>query len=339
MDWIKKNWKLLAIALAVVVAAVVLIVVLTGGNSGDKDTDTITSDNPATTDSETLAATAAPKATTPPEQFEYSTNDDGTIAIIGYNGDAKELVIPSDIEGTAVTRIGYGALQYCKNITSIVVPEGVKTINSKAFAGIETLKDVWLPASLESCDWDSFCVWEDTTWAIPYWLTYHVLPNTYAQRYCTDELMIAEVKTGNASEYLNYRGEFGYYWYTDDSVKVYYGGASADVTIPSSINGYPVKAIPENSFNSQGVKHVTIPEGVETIEWCAFKKCLDLESITIPSSVTSIDQYALPYWIYDEDMNIANIEEKRAAFTLIVNHGSYAEQYCKEYNINMTYAD
>ena len=189
MSWVKSHWKILAIALAVVVAAVVLIVVLAGGGNGsDKDTNT-----------ETPVAAAAPKATIPPEQFECSTNNDGTIAITGYSGDAIELVIPSVIEGTAVTRIGYGALQYNKNITSIVIPEGVKTINAMAFGSIDTLKDVWLPASLEYCEYDAFMVWDDIGKVISPELTFHVPANTYAQSCCTDMWKLQDVTPENST--------------------------------------------------------------------------------------------------------------------------------------------
>ena len=61
------------------------------------------------------------------------------------------------------------------------------------------------------------------------------------------------------------------------------------VTIPSTIDDYPVTAIGEKAFqNCINLKSVTIPNGVTSIGEYAFLSCTSLKSVDIPNSVTSI---------------------------------------------------
>ena len=45
-----------------------------------------------------------------------------------------DVVIPSELDGLPVTKIGHKAFQGCSGITSVEVPEGVVDIEDKAFA-------------------------------------------------------------------------------------------------------------------------------------------------------------------------------------------------------------
>ncbi|NLY71764.1 MAG: leucine-rich repeat domain-containing protein, partial [Clostridiales bacterium] len=74
-----------------------------------------------------------------------------------------------------------------------------------------------------------------------------------------------------------------------------YEGDKENITIPAAVNGVSVKAIGEGAFEeNQHIKTVTFAEGsqLKTIGKEAFKECNDLESITIPASVTSIGEGA-----------------------------------------------
>jgi len=62
------------------------------------------------------------------------------------------------------------------------------------------------------------------------------------------------------------------------------------VVIPASYNDLPIIVI--GTFANTSITSVTIPSSVTSIEDWAFYKCTDLTSITIPSSVTSIGNYA-----------------------------------------------
>ena len=79
------------------------------------------------------------------------------------------------------------------------------------------------------------------------------------------------------------------------------------VTIPSTIDNYPVTAIGEKAFqNCINLKSVTIPNGVTSIGENAFYYCTLLESVTIPDSVTSIGENAFSYCTSLKSVTIPN---------------------------------
>ena len=75
-----------------------------------------------------------------------------------------------------------------------------------------------------------------------------------------------------------------------------YKGPGGNVAVPSVINGKPVKKLGFGSFGEFSmVKNVTIPEGVEEIEMCAFMDCSELTTLIIPSSLKTIGNSAVAH--------------------------------------------
>ncbi len=71
-----------------------------------------------------------------------------TITISGYKGNKTEIVIPGEIKGKKVTKIGELAFMGCKNLKSIIIPEGVTRISNQAFAGCSGLTSITMPDSI-----------------------------------------------------------------------------------------------------------------------------------------------------------------------------------------------
>ncbi|HCW52785.1 MAG TPA: hypothetical protein DG753_03395 [Clostridium sp.] len=88
--------------------------------------------------------------------------------------------------------------------------------------------------------------------------------------------------------------EFENYYYNEfgqiaDGIRITkYTGNETEVTIPSTINNIPVKAIGCNAFSDSNVVKVVIEDGIEIIEDRTFSNCKVLRSIEIPQSVTRI---------------------------------------------------
>jgi len=72
--------------------------------------------------------------------------DDGSLVIMGYNGDAKDVVIPSIISGKKVNTIGAESFKR-KKIRSLTISEGVKRIGMQAFDGCTELTDITILGS------------------------------------------------------------------------------------------------------------------------------------------------------------------------------------------------
>lgn len=83
------------------------------------------------------------------------TFDPTTGTITAYVGTATDVVIPSHIEGQAVKAIGKQAFMR-KNLTSLVLNEGLKVIGEGAFSGNTTLTNVTFCSSLERIEKGAF---------------------------------------------------------------------------------------------------------------------------------------------------------------------------------------
>ena len=89
-------------------------------------------------------------------------------------------------------------------------------------------------------------------------------------------------------------GDFEYSVLEDGTAEITgYTGFSAELVIPSEINGYKVKSIGDDAFREcSELTNVTIPDTVTEIGSSAFESCTNLSEITIPDSVTDIYGYA-----------------------------------------------
>ena len=94
--------------------------------------------------------------------FEITENEDGTVTISRYIGTETDIVIPSQIDGKAVSAVGNvtgttGAFEGCTNITSVVIPEGVTEIQDNAFYGCSSLETVTISSSVTLLRNCAFC--------------------------------------------------------------------------------------------------------------------------------------------------------------------------------------
>ena len=280
--------------------------------------------------------------------YTYNALDDGTIEITGYSGSAENIVIPAQIDGKSVTRIGNNAFEK-SSAKEIVIPDSVTDIEQYAFEGCTSLSDITLPDSLTSIGLSAFesCT-ALTDIALPDSLTYI---DGFAFANCTS------LKTVTVPASVTFIGgwAFGYYFedgnidarvafddftinytkhtaghlyaiengFTDEGCLIYtvnadgtleisgYLGSDTVFEIPAEIGGKKVTKIRYNAFeNLTSLTSVTIPDSVTDIGFQAFHNCTSLKSVTIPASVISIGTYAFGYF-YD-----ANKETKIDGFKI-----------------------
>ena len=94
---------------------------------------------------------------------------------------------------------------------------------------------------------------------------------------------------------------------------------SESVNIPASIDGYQVYAIGSEALSSKTVKNVVISSGIEKLDWFAFRNCIALSTVTVPSSVSSIG-----YGAFD------NVSK---SLTIKCQKNSFAHQYAQSYGL------
>ncbi len=75
----------------------------------------------------------------------------------------KELVIPAEYNGKPVTAIADDAFKECDSITSITIPNSVKSIGERAFYSCDSLTSVTIPNSVTSIGKNAFYWCESLT--------------------------------------------------------------------------------------------------------------------------------------------------------------------------------
>ena len=126
--------------------------------------------------------------------------------------------------------------------------------------------------------------------------------------------LVAQIEKGGTTE-LVYR----YRLENNEAIITGYSGNATLLSIPQTLDGYPVVAIGERAFENSGVAAVVLPEGIKKIEWFAFYGCEELVNVTLPASVSSIG-----YAVFD------GCSELR----IFCPKSSYAEKYAQSYGIS-----
>lgn len=204
--------------------------------------------------------TAAPRKKTPiniDPDFDISPKG----VLTEYKGPGGDVVIPEGVK-----EIANQAFTGCKGLASVTIPEGVRKISHYAF-GECSLQSVTIPKSVQSIEASAFCECENLTSV------------TFQDR---------EDAPGIEQD-------------------IFYNSPNiTNVTIPKCIARIAL-ALFENTLwlknlgefavldhfliKYQGTKaNVVIPEGITEIGHGTFKRCKNLQSVTIPKSFEEIDK-------------------------------------------------
>ncbi len=266
--------------------------------------------------------------------YEYDLDDNEEATITGYTGSNTVLAIPSYIDGykvtaigasafshnteivsitipEGVTNIGQSAFSYCSGLISVVIPESVTTLGGNAFLSCTSLTEIALPSQLAKIDAYTFIncssLWSVT---IPAAVTFIQVAAFSSCDALTDVFYTGTleqwqnmtIKDHNES-LSNARNHYtlDYKYYCDYNsgndlhevwILEYYGGGG-EIEIPGSINGNPVSYIARHAFSFQdNLLSISVPSSVVSIGEYAFNNCSNLCEVTLQEGLTEICRHA-----------------------------------------------
>ena len=211
------------------------------------------------------------------EGLTYTANADGTsLCITGYADECPSaLVIPAEIDGLPVTAIGENAFENCYEVESVVLPDTITLIDAEAFFECQRITSLEIPDSVTTIGYRAFeSLMSLTSLTIPAGVS-----SIGARAFCGLDCPIT-VNPDNP-----YFCALDGVLYSKDmtTLKQATCAGSGSFTVPAGVT-----VIDEGAFTFTYYEEVLLPETLTTIGEWAFGGVHKLNSLSVPSSVTSI---------------------------------------------------
>ena len=238
------------------------------------------------------------------EGFKYVLKD-GEVTITGYTEDLDltNVVIPDEIEGNPVTRIGKDAFRNCTKISSLDL-RNVTHVEDYAFYGCKGITTLNMGSSLTSLGDCSFASISNVVVTIPESKITatgsQIFNNTNISEihipastteinsvfYTHNTLKVISVTEGNKN-YVSDKGVL----YTADKKTLIKCPVKTELTDYTTLEG--TETIADDAFRSTSLKNLVISDTVKSIGAYSISYCNYLETLKLGKNVTSLGKYAL----------------------------------------------
>ena len=274
--------------------------------------------------------------------YIYTLTEDGTAAISDYAGSDTEVVIPSALDGTAVTELSGGAFAQQDAVVSVTLPATLETMQDSCFYGCTALKTISVEDGNESfmvkdgvlfsADGVDLMLYppamEGTSYTIPDGVT-EIRSSAFSNTGLTevtfpegllyvDEWAFAQTPL-ESLELPDSVTEIGQYAFA-------YCTRLTETTLPASLTLIEAAAF----AGASNLAKVTLPDSLTEVQMAAFAGTA-MKEVTIPASVTSIGYCAFGY---EEDMT-TSVKD----FVVYGTVGSQAQIYCTDSDSEHDYAN
>lgn len=261
--------------------------------------------------------------------FSYEIVD-GEAFITGYSGPGGDVILPAEINGTPVTTLKHGAINFRLGVTSLTISENIKEIYPSAIHGLysatayhvvpENQFFTAVDGVLYSMDGTIIIAYPSKKAGSSYIVPTGVTSVANAAFFETSFLDEVTLPDGLLSIGINAFTNSNISIITLPSTITSIGHVSFSDTNLSTIKLPPLlTSIPFQAFSfCNNLVHVEVPSGVTDIGEKAFGYCTNLQRVYLPSSVTAISP--------DSFIDCNDL-------TLYVEKNSYAHQYAQSEGI------
>lgn len=250
--------------------------------------------------------------------FGYITNSDNTAEIWNYSGTQTDVVIPSEIDGYTVTKIGYPAFGGNSNIKSVFIPDTVIDIRAEAFECCTSLESINVSSNNPYySSLDGVLMNKENSTLLQYPIgrkdMSYIIPNSVVivneQAFCYSTILknifipssvlylnnpfyrcsgLENIEVDASNE--NYTSLEGVLFNKNCTQLLQYpiSALRTSYDIPNSVTDISYRAF----YTCKELQSITIPKSVTYIAYEAFAHCYGLKNLVVPSSVESIETQA-----------------------------------------------
>lgn len=231
-------------------------------------------------------------------------------------GSITSIILPDSIKS-----IGSYAFSDCISLTSITIPNDVTSIENSTFSGCSSLKSIIIPDSVTSIGRNVFLGCSSlTSITIPDEVT------SIGSGVFEDCSSLTSIRIPFAGPTINGSKTFVYLFSNTGSVS----------EVPSTLKEVVITGgttIEDYAFwKLSSITSITIPEGVTSIGGSAFDECSSLEDLILPNSLTHIDGsvfYGCDSLKYNEYDNALYLGNKSNPYVVLFSARDKSIQSCE----------